>query len=76
MKSFKLKNLNICVVKFEGENFEHLHCWYQSYQKQLFEINEVNIWYQPHRRVDGLMDGRAGLRIAYSNQKYILNGLS
>ena len=44
-----------------------------------FEIHEVKICYQPHKKsgagwVDGWMDGsmnfRAGLRIAYSNQKY------
>ena len=67
----KWKILNIFIEKFEVENFEHLHsntrvnlklCWYQPLQKWLFEIYEVKIRYQPHKKcgvgwMGGLMDG-------------------
>ena len=50
-------------------------CWYHPYQKQLFEIDEVKFHISAIKSLvlDGWMggwvDGRASLRIAYSNKK-------
>ena len=56
--------MNICVVKFEVENYEH---WRLNTRSALSKIAfiiicEVKIWYQPHKSLvlDGWMDGLMG----------------
>ena len=66
--------LNICIEKLKVENFQG-----SALSKMTFIIIcEVKIWYQPHKKwgtgrkggwMDGRVDGKAGLRIAYTNQK-------
>ena len=55
--------MNICVVKFELENYEHLLSNTRSaLPKMAFLIYEVKIWYQPLKKygtgwMDGWVDG-------------------
>ena len=61
---------SICIVKLEVENFEHLHSnsswklWHEHLRSKT-RVVLTKVW----RWRGGWVDGRAGLRIAYSNQK-------